>query len=154
VKQTSLGWLTPVLAVIVPLLGLAGWELLQRHRFTAEADRLQAALRRFADSTSFPGEDGKPLPTASGRTSPPYFKLQGTVMETWRTRERTWTVGAVFVDRQGRWHPVRADLLLHQERKFLLRGPELLVEYGSSESGISRLLDLVLNDFDYWIQRE
>src|SRR6516162_3058292 len=101
----------PVLTVLVPLLGLAGWELLQRHRFSAEADRLQVALQRFADSATFPGEDGKPLPTASGRTSLPFFKVNTSGVEDWRVRERTWTITAVFADKQGRWFPLRAELL-------------------------------------------
>lgn len=148
-KQTSFGWLVPVLTVMVPLLGLAGWELLQRHRFTAEADRLQAALQRFADSATYPGEDGKPLPTASGRTSLPYFKVVAGGREDWRERERTWRVVAVFVNPQGQWLRHRAELSLRQERKFLMGGPALVVRYANSGDWTSRpFLDQTLRDFD------
>jgi hypothetical protein len=148
-KHHSLSWLVPVLSVMIPVLGLVGWELLQRHRFTVEADRLQAALERFADTAAFPGEDGKPLPTASGRSSLPYFNVATSQEEDWRVRERIWTVSAVFADPQGWWHPLRAEFHLHQDRKFLMRSPELTARYTGEQDGLSGLLGPALAGFDY-----
>src|SRR6185295_17434218 len=121
------GCLVAVLLLTVPLTGAGVWELLQRHRFEAASDRLQAALDPFQARAAVIGKDGNPLRTASGRTGLPYVVLLRTDVESWERRERIWNLGAVFVDPEGLWLPFKAEIMLVQNRKVLLGGPELLL---------------------------
>src|SRR5690348_8239009 len=103
-KQSHLGWFLPILILLFPALGCLGWEFLQRYRFRSEAERLDSALRAFQARAVYIGEEGRPLPLASGRSSPPYFKLEPESVDGWSYRYRSWTLKAVFVDSLGHWH--------------------------------------------------
>jgi hypothetical protein len=115
------------LIVLFPALGGLGWEGLQRYRFRTQAERLDAAIRAFQARAVFIGEEGRPLPQASGRAIPPYFKLQTETVEAWNFHYRAWTLKAVFVDPKGLWHPLRVDIQLGQGRNLVLRSPEVFV---------------------------
>jgi hypothetical protein len=126
-KQTYFGWFLPIVIVLFPVLGIGGWELLQRYRFKSGSERLDAAVRGFQARAVYIGEEGKPLPLASGRVSPPYFKLQTEALEGWYYRYRSWILNAVFVDSKGLWHPLRVDIQIGQGREVILRSPEVFV---------------------------
>ena len=132
-KPSHTGWILPILILLMPLLALGGWELLQRHRFTAEAERLDVAIRGFAASAAYPGEDGKPLPTASGRSSFPFFAVQTSSQTDWTTRLQVWSAGAVFLDSGGQWYPVRVEIGIAQSRKLLMSAPQIHVVWTRSE---------------------
>lgn len=128
-KPSHTGWILPLLLVGLPLAGLGGHEALQRHRFNSQGQRLDDVLRAFAATASIPGLDGKPLPTASGRKAFPYFSLATSPQRTWEYRAQYWTLGATFVDEKSRWHPFAVVVRIQQTRHFLLRKPEIIVEF-------------------------
>jgi len=126
-KQTHLGWFLPILIVLFPVLGGLGWESLQRYRFRTQSERLDAAIRTFRVGAVYIGEAGRPLPLASGRSSPPYFKLDPESVDGWNFHNRTWTLKAVFVDSRGLWHPLRLNIQIEQQRHLILGSPQVFV---------------------------
>lgn len=126
-KTGSGGCLVSALLLTVPLATGGIWEALQRHRFNAQVDRIDAALEAFRAKAVALGRDGKPLYTASGRSGLPYVVIGRTGDDSWDRKERYWTLGADFVDARGRWLPFKIEVVLTQGRQVLLRSPELSV---------------------------
>jgi hypothetical protein len=119
------GFLVVVMVLLAPLAGIVVWEVLQRHRFTAEAERVDAVLEKFQMHACVVGKDGNPLPTASGRTDFPYLVFtRVNASDSWDLRDRRWMLGADFVDEDGCWHAFRVNVYLVQNRRILLRSPE------------------------------
>jgi hypothetical protein len=143
------GFLVVVMVLLAPLAGIVVWEVLQRHRFTSESERLVAALASFQWQAAVAGKDGNPLPTASGRTDFPYlaFSLIGST-DSWDVQERIWIVGADFVDADGRWHSFRVDVQLRQDRRILLKSPSLtIVRYNPTQLSLEAEFDKAVSEF-------
>ncbi len=116
-----------MVALIAPAVGIGFWELLQRHRFDGDAQRIQAALEAFQSRAVVLGKDGQPLPTASGRKAVPYVAMIFERYDSWEWRSRWWIVGADFVDENGRWLGFRVEIVLSQYRKVLMKTPEIVI---------------------------
>jgi hypothetical protein len=160
VKHSNFGWLFSILIALALVLGGLGWEFLQRSRFRTETQRLDAAVRAFQARAVLIGDDGKPLPLESGRTSLPLFKLvTGTYQPEsdfhplWTLQSSlcpTWTLNEVFLDPQSLSHPVSVMIELVQPRKVILRSPFVVVVWtGSPFPSLRAQLLEALKDFDY-----
>jgi hypothetical protein len=158
-KHSNFGWLLSILIVLALVLGGLAWEFLQRSRFRTESERLDAVVRAFQARAVLIGDDGKPLPLESGRTSLPYFELETGVLEAesashalWSLQSSaspTWTLNAVFVDAKSLQYPVSVMIVLVQPRKLLLRSPMVVVFWtGSPPPSFRAQLLEALKDFD------
>jgi hypothetical protein len=135
------GCLVVVAVLLAPIAGLGVWEALQRHRFTAEEERLAAALEKFQMHACVVGKEGNPLPTASGRTTFPYmvFTRVGAT-DSWDMRERLWMLGADFVDADYRQ--------LRQDRRILLKSPYLtMIRFNPTHLFLEAEFDKAMSEF-------
>jgi hypothetical protein len=149
-KQGYFGWITTILVLMLPFICLGGWELLQRHRFRRETERLDAALESFRSQAVWSADKGRTLLPAGATPNARSLRLETASDEEWRFQYHRWTLAGVFADSEGRWYPARVDIHLNQERQFLFRSPELVVFWNDREHlPLKALLKESLKEFEF-----
>jgi hypothetical protein len=144
------GWsLTVLLLVILPAGGFVSIELLQRHRYSTLVARIDAALREIESDVRMECVDpsNRRLEVATGVPKHPIrLALERELRRETSDRDRlsTWNLTA-DCDRHAPAHGLRMEFRVRQERRTLLRSPQVTLQSnayipGSLEPMLQRAL--------------
>lgn len=140
------GWsLAILLVVILPAGGFVSVELLQRHRYATVLDRMDASLRDLEAGVRMECVDPRKrrLEVATGTTTQP---IRLTLTRKSRNedlgwcRVSTWILTAIC-DRHDSRHGLQMEFVVRQERRYLLRNPQVTMQ---SNIDIPRSLEPLL----------